>query len=105
MGDNTQILSRIKESVSFTAPGAMLILYGSYARGENNSESDIDILVILDQEQVTYDDEKRIKYPLYHIEYDTGVIISPLVFSKKNWETKHHITPFYKNVLIEGRVL
>jgi len=82
-----------------------LILYGSYARGDNKTDSDIDILVLVDQDKVSYDDEKRIKYPLYHIEYDTGVIISPLVFSKKIWETKHRITPFYQNVIKEGVVL
>ena len=82
-----------------------MILYGSYARGDNKTDSDIDILVLVDQDKVSYDDEKRIKYPLYHIEYDTGVIISPLVFSKKIWETKHRITPFYQNVIKEGVVL
>ena len=105
MADKNYILQRIKESVKNTAPGATLILYGSYARGDNKNDSDIDLLVLLNTDTVTYDDEKRIKYPLYHIEYDTGVIISPLVFSKKIWETKHRITPFYQNVIKEGVVL
>src|ERR1700732_4699498 len=99
MADKNHILQRIKDSVKTTAPDAILILYGSYARGDNRTDSDIDILVLVDQESVTYADEKRIKYPLYHIEYDTGVMISPLVFSKKAWETKHRITPFYQNVI------
>ena len=105
MTDKNYILERIKESVKTTAPGAILILYGSYARGDNTSDSDIDLLVLLNKDIVTYDDEKRIKYPLYHIEYDTGIIISPLVFSKEKWETKHRITPFYQNVIKEGVVL
>ena len=105
MADKNQILQRIKDSMKTTAPGAILILYGSYARGDNRTDSDIDLLVLVDQDKVTYDDEKRIKYPLYHIEYDTGIIISPLVFSKKVWETRHRITPFYQNVTKEGVVL
>jgi hypothetical protein len=28
-----------------------------------------------------------------------------LILSRKNWETKHRITPFYKNVQKEGVVL
>ena len=103
--DKISILKRIKDSVKTTAPDAVLILYGSYARGDNKTGSDIDLLVLVDQDKITYDDEKRIKYPLYHIEYDTGVIISPLVFSKAAWESKHRITPFYQNVVKEGIVL
>ena len=105
MADKNQILQRIKDSVSTTAPGAMLILYGSYARGEQKAGSDIDLLVLVNQDSLTYDEEKKIKYPLYHIEYETGIMISPLVFPKKIWETKHRITPFYENVIKEGVVL
>ena len=105
MDNKDQILKRIKDSVSATAPGATLILYGSYARGDNREGSDIDLLVLVDQEKITHDDEIKIKYPLYHIEFDTGTIISPLVLSRKVWETKHTITPFYKNVTAEGKIL
>jgi uncharacterized protein len=103
--DKNHILQLIKKSVAETAPGAILILYGSYARGDYRSDSDIDLLVLLDKDKITNNDEIRIKYPLYHIETDTGIIISPLVFSKKVWETRHKITPFYKNVAREGIIL
>ncbi len=43
-------------------------------------------------------------FPLYDFEFDTGTIISPLI-SKKDWETKRKITPFYYNVVKEGKVL
>lgn len=85
-----------------TAPTATVILYGSYARGDNGPDSDIDLIVLVDQEKISYEDEKKIKYPLYHIEYDTGIIISPLVISKNDWETRQRITPFYQNVAREG---
>ena len=105
MTDKGDILKLIRDSVRSTAANATIILYGSYARGDNKADSDIDLLVLVDQDDVTYDDEKKIKYPLYHIEYETGVMISPLVFSKKSWETKHRITPFYQNVIKEGVIL
>ena len=99
------ILLSIKKSVKSTVPNAIVILYGSYARGEENYESDIDLLILLDKDKITWQDEKKIKYPLYDIEFDTGKIISPLVLTKKDWETRHRITPFYENVVNEGVVL
>lgn len=82
-----------------------MILYGSHARGNYNENSDVDLLILLDKDDVTRADEKRIKYLLYESEFDTGVIISPLVLSKKAWEAKHNISPFYHNVIKEGKQL
>jgi len=105
MKDKNYILQLIKKSVSSTEPNAILILYGSYARGDYRDDSDLDLLVLVDKETVTRFDQKRIKYPLYDIEFDTGTIISPLIFSKKDWELRHRRTPFYENVAREGKVI
>ena len=99
------ILRKIKNSIESNVPNAIVILYGSYARNQEKNESDIDILILIDKDKVTWKDEKNIKYPLYDIEFDTGKIISPLVLSKKDWETRHRITPFYENILNEGVIL
>jgi uncharacterized protein len=99
------LLKLIKASVKATDPKAVLILYGSYARDDYREDSDIDLLILVDKEKITRVDEKRIKYPLYDIEFETGIIISPCVFSKHEWETRHRTTPFYENVAREGRVL
>ena len=99
------ILLQIKNSVQQSEPGAKVILYGSYARGDNHKGSDIDILILIEKEKVTPDDVKRITYPLYDMEFNTGIFISPLVLPRKVWEQKHRITPFYENVINEGKVL
>ena len=105
MKNKSHILQLIKKSVHALEPDATLILYGSYARGDNNENSDIDILVLLNRDNLTRIDQKKIKYPLYEIEFENGTIISPLVFSKKEWTIKHSITPLYNNIKKEGKVL
>ena len=105
MNKREKILAMVKTTVSSIDPNADLILYGSYARGDYNENSDIDLLVLINKETVTRADQKRIKYPLYDIEFETGTIISPMVFSKKERETKHRKTPFYESITKEGQVL
>ena len=105
MSEKEKILMMIKTAVCSVDPNADLILYGSYARGDYNENSDIDLLVLINKEKITRAVQKKIKYPLYDIEFETGTIISPMVFSKKDWETKHRKTPFYENIYKEGQVL
>ena len=105
MNNMKDILLTIKDLVKLIDPTATVILYGSFARGDNDQNSDIDLLILLEKERLTRDDEKRIKYPLYDIEFETGQIISPLVLSKYDWESRHKITPFYENVTNEGVIL
>lgn len=105
MTAKTNILYKIKSAVENSDPKATVILYGSYARGDQNKNSDIDLLILVDHDKLTRNKAKNIKYPLYDIEFETGTIISPLVLTRKDWENKHRITPFYENVTNEGQVL
>lgn len=105
MSDKENLIKRIKATIHKIDPKASIILFGSYARGDFHEQSDIDLLVLIDKEDITREDQKRIKYPLYEIEFETGMIISPLVLTKKDWEKKHRKTPFYENVSKEGLVL
>jgi uncharacterized protein len=105
MDNKKQILSRIKQIIEATDPDATVILFGSQARGDNKEGSDIDLLVLINAETISYEDERRIKYPLYDLEFETGFVISPLVISRGDWEQRHSITPFYENVKQEGVLL
>jgi predicted nucleotidyltransferase len=77
------IVKSIQMMLHRIAPDATAILYGSEARGNARPDSDIDLLILLDKEKITLQDRQAITFPLYNVELNTGVIISPKVFTKK----------------------
>ncbi len=104
MSDSSNILQLIKKSVKATEPTATILVYGTYARGQQTNDSDIDLLILVDKDRITPADEDRITYPLYDIEFETGTMISPMVYTRHDW-ANHRVTPFYENVNTEGKVL
>ena len=98
----TEVIEQIKDIIRHVAPTAKTILYGSQARNEARSDSDIDLLILLDGEKITLKEEEAITLPLYELELKTGISISPMVML---WENRPFKTPFYINVTNEGIVL
>ena len=101
MNLSEQDIKKIKDFFS-GQPVLRAYVFGSFARGDYHAESDMDILILVDNETISRDEEKKITYPLYDIEFETGQIISPFIKSKKEWVVKYPNTPFYKNVIKEG---
>jgi uncharacterized protein len=105
MNDSSDILAEIKRLVTAKYSSAKIYFYGSRARGDMHKESDWDLLILINEEKITPEIEQDITYPLYDLEFETGQVISPMVYSEKEWNTKYRITPFYHNVMKEGRLL
>lgn len=85
-----------------------VILYGSYARGDYNESSDIDIMILTDltdNEIIEYRD--KIWDYAYDIEFDNNfdVQLSPLVKNIDKFNYWLEALPFYMNVQREGVVL
>ena len=99
------VVERIRREAHKLQPYANTILYGSEARGEARPDSDIDLLVLVNTDKLSYSDKDRIIAPFYDIELDTGVIISTLVVPRKEWENRPFLTPFQYNVNKEGITL
>jgi uncharacterized protein len=83
-------------------PAAEIILFGSRARAQETIDSDWDILILLNQREVSRKLEKEFRDELYAVELEIGEPISTFVFSKADWEGKHKQTPLYQNIKRDG---
>ncbi len=98
----TEVVNQISKAIRKVAPTATAILYGSEARGDARSDSDIDVLILLDGDKRDLKHEDMLSGELYEIELATGVLISPTIMICKQWENRPFKTPFYINVMNEG---
>ena len=53
-----EVIEQIKDIIRRVAPTAKTILYGSQARNEARVDSDIDLLILLDGEKMTLEEEE-----------------------------------------------
>ncbi len=80
-----------------------VILYGSYARGDFQEESDIDIMILLDLSDLEI---KKYRHELsevtfdYNMDYD--IDIKPIAKNKEHFKKWASVYPFYANVSQEG---
>jgi len=99
------IVNLIKSRISKKNPKAEVVLFGSHARGQANSNSDWDILILLNNISVDRNLEREYREELFDIELEIEEPISTFVYSKKDWESKFVVTPLYKNIKQDGILL
>jgi predicted nucleotidyltransferase len=83
-----------------------VILYGSYARGDFDDESDIDIMILADipaEDAWVYNSDIISMTSRLGLEHD--VLISPFVKDCATFYKYQNALPFYENVTREGVVL
>lgn len=98
----TEVINQISQAIRRVAPSATAILYGSEARGDARDDSDIDVLILLDGDKRNLKHEDELAGELYNIELATGILVSPMIMLRKQWENRPFKTPFYINVMNEG---
>lgn len=102
MNKRDKILTQILGVVDKTAPEAEVYLYGSRARGKAKWLSDWDILILLNSTNISFKLETKFMDEFYEVGLETGEIISPLIYSKSDWDESRSVTPLYENIKKEG---
>ena len=81
-----------------------VILYGSYARGDYNNSSDIDVMVLVND--MNDKEISRIREEISSLAFDISlendIIISTLIKNRGHFDRWMKVIPFYQNVKKEG---
>ena len=80
-----------------------VILFGSYARGDFDADSDIDICILANvpsEEETQWRRDINKLIPGIDLEYD--ILVSLRVINSSMFYNHINVLPFYKNVLQEG---
>nr|MDO8099442.1 nucleotidyltransferase domain-containing protein [Candidatus Njordarchaeota archaeon] len=77
-----------------------VIIYGSFARGEATKDSDIDILVVVDDALEPFDVRESLNDFLTHVLLEKGELVSVQVVPES--EFRDYNSPFLMNVRAEG---
>jgi predicted nucleotidyltransferase len=100
-----EIKEKLKKRLLSEIPNKILkiIIFGSYARGNETPDSDLDILIIVTEKSKEL--EKLIFDIAYEImwEYDFTPLISLEIMAEKHWQLlQKKDTSLYKNIKKEG---
>ena len=100
-----EIRQKLRERLLSAIPNTILrsIIFGSYVRGDETPNSDLDILIIVTNKSKKL--EKQISDAAYEImwEYDFTPLISLEITTEEHWQfLKNKGSSFYRNIQREG---
>ena len=108
MVEKNQLLMKYIEGVKkiYGSNIDRIILFGSFARGEQREDSDIDIMILL---KVSDEEAKKYQKELFDVTYDfnmdNDVEINPMAHNVHLFEKWVDAYPFFSNIKKEGVVL
>ncbi len=79
------------------------ILFGSYARGDAEDDSDIDVMVLVDSPREDIAEKTwEISTVAADLLLNSGIVVSPIVENRGYFQQNADFLPFYRNVMREG---
>ncbi len=103
--DAVEISALLNNVVHIYDPAANVILFGSRARGDADSESDWDFLVLTERNNTDLLLRELIPEVRKKIESVYSIVISLLVKNKNIWEEEYRFTNIYESILEDGIAL
>lgn len=100
--ERDSFLNNISKVIHGKDPFAEAFLFGSRARGDYRPDSDWDILILIDNLNVTNEIDDKFRNDLYNLEIESGQIISTFIYSKDYWQNTLIYSPLYNNIKKEG---
>ncbi|MCC8175673.1 MAG: nucleotidyltransferase domain-containing protein [Bacteroidales bacterium] len=97
-----EAVEKIRQTIRSVAPNAEIILYGSEARGDAREDSDFDVLILEDTDKISVARQEEFFGQFCDLLLSDGIMVSPYLTTKKEWENRPFKTPFYCNVMNEG---
>ena len=100
-----KIVCELKRSVQPLFPNERIdaILFGSYARGDMDAGSDIDVMLLVDSPRHTISERNwEIGSLTAELLLNYGVVVSPIVENRTYYNSNIDVFPFYRNIRREG---
>jgi predicted nucleotidyltransferase len=83
-------------------PITQIILFGSKVRGDDDEESDVDLLLLTNR-KIAWNERKAIIDALFDIELCYDVVLSPLIVPEQDWNKgTFSVMPIHEEVAREG---
>jgi predicted nucleotidyltransferase len=96
------LVRELKEGLSYIYGGKLkgVYIYGSYARGEERSDSDIDVMIVLDDYQSYGKEIDRTGELVSKLSLEYGISISRVIMKEIQWMESD--TPLLRNIRMDG---
>ncbi len=99
--EEKKALNELKRVLQDRCGAVSVVVYGSKARGDDSPDSDIDVMIVL--EDYTPQIEAAVDEAVYEVNLAHDCLISVVIFSR--WELEEGPlaeSPLYKRILAEG---
>jgi len=104
MGNNIPYIDKIIPIIISIASPDQIILFGSYARGDNTEKSDIDLLIIKKGLKSSFDIIDSIEMAFYENKIRIPVDLLAIDYNRYN-ELNSEIGYIYKTIKEQGKVI